>query len=350
MISICIITKNEAENLNQCLDRLHGYDYELVVVDTGSTDNTKQIALRYTDKIYDFPWCNDFSAARNFAISKASHEFILMLDSDEFTTKIEKEELEELIHKHSRDVGRIHCCNRFIRGGQQFTTDELVSRLFSKQHYRYEGNVHEQIVSVDGEPYQTYTVPVYMDHTGYDGTLETRKRKSKRNIKLLEQALRIEEDSYLLYQLGKSYYFGEDYRNAVYYFSKALNYDLDTRLEYVIDMVEMYGYALLECGRNSDALLFENIYDEFAGSADFVFLMGFIYMQNMMFDQAEKEFCKAPSCAMNRVIGVNSFLAYYNAGVIRECLGDKRKAVEYYELCGEYEPAKTGIQRCGNSD
>lgn len=83
-LSICIITKNEEQNIDRCLKALAPYGLETIVVDTGSTDRSKQIAARYTDRLYDFPWCDDFSAAKNFAIEKASHSYVLVLDSDEF--------------------------------------------------------------------------------------------------------------------------------------------------------------------------------------------------------------------------------------------------------------------------
>ena len=68
-ISVCMIVKNEADILARCLDSLSGLYEELIIVDTGSTDETKEIAAQYPDQIYDFVWCNDFAAARNFAWS-----------------------------------------------------------------------------------------------------------------------------------------------------------------------------------------------------------------------------------------------------------------------------------------
>ena len=88
-LSICIITKNEEQNIDRCLKALAPYGLETIVVDTGSTDRTKQIAARYTDRLYDFPWCDDFSAAKNFAIEKASHSYVLVLDSDEFVEQLD---------------------------------------------------------------------------------------------------------------------------------------------------------------------------------------------------------------------------------------------------------------------
>ena len=75
--------KNEEEQLGTCLESLRPIADEIIVVDTGSTDRTKEIATRFTDRIYDFAWIDDFSAARNFAFSKAKMDYIYTADADE---------------------------------------------------------------------------------------------------------------------------------------------------------------------------------------------------------------------------------------------------------------------------
>ena len=82
-ISLCMIVKNEEKILDRCLSGLADLMDEIIVVDTGSTDRTKEIAAKYTDKIYDFKWINDFSAARNYAFSKATGDYIYSADADE---------------------------------------------------------------------------------------------------------------------------------------------------------------------------------------------------------------------------------------------------------------------------
>ena len=222
-----------------------------------------------------------------------------------------------------------------------------MNRLFHKEQYEYAGKIHEQIVAKSDTSYQTYLLPIDVYHNGYNGSLDQRKQKAERNIKLLMNMQEENpEDTYILYQLGKSYYFQEDYPKAVEFFSKALEYDLDPRLEYVIDMVESYGYALINAGYKTESLGLESVYEEFASSADFVYMMGFVYMENALFDKAINEYLKATTYPDCKVEGVNSYLAFYNVGVICECLGRRQEALSYYAKCKGYQPAIEGEKRC----
>lgn len=358
-ISACIITKNESQKLSKCLAALQLFGFELVVVDTGSEDDTKQTARRYTDAVYDFAWCDDFAAAKNYALSMAKNDMVLVIDSDEYIKPcdaVQMQVLERLTEENPHGVGRIQRSNTYLQGGEIRVNREWLNRLFDRRLFHYEGRIHEQVVpgsvfdcqseraEAEGT-YASYRVNLEIEHDGYGGSKAERDSKAERNIRLL--LLEFEADvqnTYVMYQLGKSYYMLGDYPESIRYFELALGYDLDIKLEYVIDMVETYGYALLNCKRADTALQFEGIYPEFGGSADFQFLMGLIYMNNERFEQAVEEFLKAAGHSDSRTDGVNSYLAYYNAGVIRECLGDHDKAVEFYEKCGTYESAKKRLE------
>lgn len=161
-LSICIITKNEEQNIDRCLKALAPYGLETIVVDTGSTDRTKQIAARYTDRLYDFPWCDDFSAAKNFAIEKASHSYVLVLDSDEFVEQLDLSALEKQIAAHPGAVGRIRRRNVFHRNGEEQENREWINRIFAKEYFHYEGRIHEQVTPLHGAEsgYRTYETPV----------------------------------------------------------------------------------------------------------------------------------------------------------------------------------------------
>ena len=314
-ISLCMIVKNEEAKLEHCLSGIASFVDEIIIIDTGSTDKTKEIAFRFTDKVYDYTWANDFAAARNYSISKAGNEFILILDSDETVENINMDNIKLLLGQHPKEIGRLLRINEFTRQGVSHKHNERVNRLFSKNYYHYEGIIHEQLVAItDINPSDldieglnesqrnefvihkdnTYHIPLTIRHAGYEGDLTQRKKKTERNISLLKSALlQHPNDPYLLYQLGKSYYMEEEYETAREFFVQALYADLDTRLEYVQDMVESYGYSLINTEQYETALQLLNIYDEFAHSADFIFLIALILMNNGRFQEAIQQFLKA---------------------------------------------------------
>lgn len=395
-LSVCIIAKNEEKNIRRCLESLKSYNFEIVVVDTGSTDDTEKIAQQYTDRVYHFQWKNNFSSARNFAISKSTKTYVMSIDCDECIDYIDVKKLQNLLAESKKQVGRIKIRNHLTKSGTGQENTEWINRIFSKELFHYEGCIHEQVTAMNGEEYETYQAPVVILHTGYDLPENERKQKAERNINLLQQELqrlliaflqkqdayvnvmddvglknddennkrcvqRIfsmieagndlavklqheEQLPYILYQLGKGYYMAGDYREACTYFSCALSFDLNPKLEYVIDMVETYGYAMLNSDQADNALFFENIYEEFGNTADFQFLMGLIYMNNARFEDAVSEFLKATKHSASRNVGANSYMAFYNIGVIYECLGRADEAKRYYEMCGEYGPAEERLK------
>lgn len=347
ILSVCIIAKNEEKNIERCLKSLEKYPFEIVVADTGSTDRTKEISRKYTDQVYDFAWRDDFAAAKNFAVSKASNAYVMILDSDEYIESLDLKQLQNLIAENPEDVGRIRRINILTREKEVQEKSEWINRIFSKEKYQYEGRIHEQITSLAQREYQTYRAPVVIRHTGYDLPKLQKMEKANRNISLLKEELKHLEQTkaedkipYILYQLGKGYFMAEDYEEACGYFSRGLSYDLNPGLEYVIDMVETYGYALINSNQPQKAMFFENIYREFGNSADFQFLMGLIYMNNARFPEAIGEFQKALKQKTCKTSGVNSYAAYYNIGVIHECLGHLEEAGSCYRKCEGYLPAK----------
>ena len=346
-ISVCIIAKNEEQYINECLHRLSDYDWEIVVVDTGSTDRTVEIARKYTPNVYHFDWVNDFSAARNFSISKASNDYILVVDCDEYLEK--DEHTDYLISTLTTQVPpkQAGMLSRLSPTFDSANLDaepvsivhEQIARFFHKKYTHYQGSIHEQLAAIDGSPLTFVPVPLTFYHAGYS-TLDLKKEKTSRNIPLLEAELHTNRhDPYILFQLGQSYFGLSDYERALPYFEEALTLDVNEQEEYVQTMIESYGYCLLYLKQYTRALELEGVYSVFSKRADFVFLIGLIYMNNAMFDRAIQEFLKAVTITDYAVDGVNSYKAYYNAGVIFECTENRTAAIDCYKKCGNYEPA-----------
>ena len=130
MISVCIITRDESDMLRRCLETLIKYDVEIVVVDTGSKDDSRKTALEYTSKVYDFECCDDFSAARNYAAGKAENNIILALDTDEI---IESLNVQESMVEDGKAVGRILRINQFERQGEVQKARERISRHYDRR-------------------------------------------------------------------------------------------------------------------------------------------------------------------------------------------------------------------------
>ena len=351
-ISVCLIAKNEEKNIARCLEALRAYDWEILVVDTGSDDRTKEIAGQYADRVLDFVWCDDFSAARNFSISQASHDRILVVDCDEYLTEIDVEELLRLGEAHPTAVGCIERRNHYPMNGADSVYTDRVERFFSRRYYHYEGIIHEQVRPLEPgrHPYRTYPAPLTLEHSGYDGGAEALQRKAQRNLELLFRDLDKEPDNpYTCFQIAQCYNMIHDDENALQYYSRGLSYDVDPAAEYVQMMVIGYGYALLHLGRAEEALGLCGVYDDFAGSADFLSLMGLIYLRNGQYMKALVEFVKALSCETAHVEGANSFIPSYNIGLINEMMGNREAALTHYRNCGDFPMALEKIRELTQS-
>lgn len=351
-ISICMIMKNEEKQLRKCLDSIKDFGMELVLVDTGSTDSTVEIAGQYTDSVHYFDWIDDFSAARNYALSLASQDWVLILDCDEYVTLLNPDSLTAFMKQHPTDIGLLSRRNHYELNGTDSVYVDKVERFFNRKLFHYEGKIHEQVCpipSLDADYIKTLPaqalygksdITLTVEHTGYNASLEELAEKAARNNKLLLEMLQEEPDNpYLYFQIGQSYNLLHDDEKAAFYYGKGLEYNVDPSAEYVQMMVIGYGYALLHLERFEEALFLQHSYDDFATTADFVCMMGVIYMRTGNYLKAMMEFLKATTFPSASVEGANSFIPYYNMGCINELLGDTKAALTFYKKCGDFAPA-----------
>lgn len=346
-ISVCLIAKNEEKNIKNCLRLLRKFDWEIIVVDTGSTDRTVEIASCYADKILHYTWTQDFSAARNYSIEQAAHDLILVIDCDETLMEIDIETILTLAQKHPQHIGLLSRQNHYELNGTDSVYVDSVERLFSRKYYHYSGIIHEQVVPKDPTMQEqgTYNIPLTLDHCGYNGSEEELLDKAQRNIELLQIDLENNPNNpYTYFQLGQSYNMIHDDKNACLYYSEGLSYDVDPSAEYVQMMVIGYGYALLHLNRQEEALGLTGVYDAFNSSADFVTLMGLIYLRNGQYMKALLEFIKATTFETAHVTGANTFIPSYNIGLINEMMGEKEMALVHYRKCGDFPLALEKIK------
>lgn len=195
-VSVCIIAKNEEKYIGECLKRLEPYGFEIVVTDTGSTDQTVEIAKQYTDKVFGFEWVSDFSAARNFCVSHASNNWILTLDCDEYVHSIDVPSLRRIMQQYPRALGEIQMKSLVQSRGVTSYAVDVVRRFYNKNYYFFEGAIHEQLQAKDekqrGKAFEEITLPMEVIHHGYNLTPEEMKKKSERNLTMLYQAAHAE--------------------------------------------------------------------------------------------------------------------------------------------------------------
>lgn len=343
-ISLCMITKNEADKLDRCLSSVKKLPLEIIVVDTGSTDNSLEVAHNYTEHVFRFDWISDFAAARNFSISKATNDWILVLDTDEYVTSANMEEIYTLINAHPTGVG---CLVRNSPDTLNSVIVDHVERLFNRHIYMYKRPIHEQVLPINESetPFSSFHIPLYVDHDGYLGSRDETDAKAKRNLDILLSSESQYPDSYTYFQIGQSYYMLRDFEKASFYYEKGLNFNLAPESEFVQLMVVHYGYSLLNTKREKDALCFlEQIYPYFDFLADFLILMGTVYIRNENYMKAALQFIKATQTDQFFTLGTNSFRAYYHLGVVYEMIGQPENALLFYEKCGSYDLAQERIQ------
>jgi len=346
-ISVCIIGKNEEKNIERCLAPLMPYGFEIIYVDTGSTDRTRELAAKYTNHIYDFEWIGDFSAARNFSLSKSSHNYVLVLDCDEYLTGLDLDGLCAAIEAHPKGVGQI--LRRSYTGdqqGQSFST-ERIDRLFHRRNYHYIYLIHEQVADIRANrtDYERYDVPVEVDHVGYVGSMDEKRLKTERNNALLFKEIeRNPTEPYFYFQVAQSYNLIDDYENACNYYRKAFELPLNPDNLWVHVMAENFINACVQTGRTEEALaLYTPVYDSYSTDAGFLCCMGTLYL-NQTPPQPRKamaEFLSLLRMPPNPEQQNYMPIALYGMGFCNEMLGNFPAAVDFYRKSADkaYAPA-----------
>lgn len=345
--SFCIITKNEEKKIARCLESLKTCGMEIIILDTGSTDDTVSIAQNYTDKIYHFDWINDFSAARNCAMAKASHDHILFLDADEYVEEIDIPAIKKLLREYPDAIGQIRRRNACFAsdGISEKISIDLVERLFDRRLYHYTGTIHEQITHRQGKMLYAYQIPLTVYHDGYLGTPEERRQKAERNnVLLFEELKKSPEDPYLYYQIGQSFGLCGDTEREYEYYHKGCSLPLDTSLSYVRIMLVSYGYSMLHTHREAQAMQLETYYDRLSSYADYVCLLGCIYLENHEHLKAIRAFRRALTLTEYYIEGSNNATPWHNLGCIYEALDNVEEALLCYERAMTYHSPNTKVR------
>ena len=235
-----MIVKDEAYFLDRCLRSVKDHVDEIVIVDTGSTDGTVDIARTYTDRIFDFKWIDDFAAARNFSLEKASGDWILVLDAVELIEPQDLEKIRATIRDTEQDAFFLIQYNynneslvkdwQPVREKTAYSGDyrgyrrNPAGRLFrSERGIHFQGAVHEIIdQSLEGLDFQVLEIPIH--HHMDDNPGKPKVARQLNYLRMIQRALKKRPDGRLAASAGGvCMHFKQDYPQAIAYFRQAID-------------------------------------------------------------------------------------------------------------------------------
>jgi len=220
-LTLSMIVKNEEKYLKDCLNSVKDVVDEIIIVDTGSSDGTKNIAESFGAAVYDFRWVNDFSAARNFALSKSNGTWIFYLDADERLDSNSVHEIKRIISTSTKTG--YFCTIKSIDKEESRDNSMQYARLFANSPaIKFVGKVHEQIVpSLTENDYTLSKSSIVIHHIGYNVSVEDKQKKAERNLPLLLEEYKSNKDAYYAFQLAQTYNVLNDDANSSVYFKIA---------------------------------------------------------------------------------------------------------------------------------
>lgn len=330
-----MIVKNEAGNLPDCLDSAKEQVDEIVIIDTGSSDTTPEIARRYTTKVYSYPWADDFSLPRNFGISQASGDWILVLDADEELVNVGTDLKHVLAGDPLIEAYLLPLENQTTSGtgeGSRF----CVLRLFKNNGlYRYVGQIHEQ-VAVSSNGVVGVTAEVSILHKMLPA--KERNRKRGRNLVLLTRALAAEpRNHFLSYYLGVEWLMLGQPARALLHLQKAYANLPDDQLLFLAPALRYLLICLKDLGRFDEGIcLALEAAEKYPEYSDIYYFGGVLLEEKQEYSPAVRWFTQAiqagiPPALYSHLSGAGDFLAYYHLGYCSEKLGQAEEAQQAYE-------------------
>lgn len=187
-LTACIIVQNEESHLPYCLASIQSIADEIIVVDTGSTDTTKQLAEQYHAQVYDFQWNDNFADARNYALEQATGEWILYIDADERLEESGHAAIREAIEQEELLLLGLKVVNYYGHRPPQYERSNLLVqyRIFRRTKATFTGAIHEQLnLSVPLQAHQVKRLTSQLSHYGYLQERVLEKNKMNRNVNIL---------------------------------------------------------------------------------------------------------------------------------------------------------------------
>lgn len=342
-ISLCMIVKNEEAVLERCLNSVVNAVDEIIIIDTGSTDKTKEIASKFTEYIYDFEWINDFSAARNLAFSYATKDYQMWLDADDVLSEIDCKKLIDLKSTLNPDVDMVTMKyhTHFNDKDEPIMTSTRERLIKRKKKYLWQDCVHE-FIPLSGNIFNT---DIAINHKKIHSD-----KISTRNLDIYTNL----ENKMIQLTPRQQYYFARElkdhkqYTKAIYYFEKFLSQGKG----WFEDSISSC-YDLSVCYRNTgnyDKILSVLIksFEYDSPRAEICTEIGYLYKYNKDFKTAQKWFDLAANLKKPDSIGfiLRDYWGYIpniEACVCCFELGDYEKAKEYNEHASFYKPDSEAV-------
>ena len=356
-LSQCMIVKNEEKNIEKALSWAKGRAFEQIVVDTGSTDRTVEIAESMGAKVYHFEWINDFAAAKNYAIEQAKGDWIAFLDADEYFSDKDTEILMKILEMIVNDAKMRRmktaiCCQivQLDEQGKPFLA--LVQhRVFrNTPEIRYFGSIHESLKLVD-PPFNAPEISIM--HTGYTKTAYSDTGKAMRNIDMLEVELAKNPDSAVLkcyiadsLRIEGPY---QDLARAESLYREAL----DSGQPILRDLKQgAYSFLIAKDFNNDEKKeeVFEmcrKVHEEFPDNPDFCFFYGRKLLINGEYKAAYEMFLECENILKGKSVAVAGFIIknfiqlFFFMVLAAEELGDTREVIRCATLVlkeDKYQP------------
>ena len=363
LLSLCMIVRDEEDQIGRCLQAIRPAVDEIIVVDTGSTDRTIEIARSMGASVYHFSWTGSFAEARNYGIKHATGEWVLWLDADEEADALTVSALHSLSDCRGANLATVHMIH--FMGSPDSSAEAAYRmthcRLFrNHMGFRFKGDIHEQIDHPERllaeELSSCYALPVTVFHYGYLDDVGQRKDKSGRNMEMIQRSLAKEPGNpWLLYHLASEYHRIHRYSDAFQHINEAIAaFIAEGRPPPPLAYKLKYGILIALKSYEGAWPGIEHALAIYPDYVDLHLYKGCILLQLERFIEAASAFkhCLVLGEEHNQylvMIGAGSFYAHYYLGCCYERTGDRDEAMLCYTLALEAAPglkdAEEGISR-----
>ncbi len=337
-ISLCMIVKNEEDVLSRCLNSIKDVVDEIIIVDTGSSDNTKKIAKNFTDKIYHFNWCDDFAKARNYSFSKATKDYILWLDADDVILPKDVKLLKSL--KNDIDKNTDIVMMKYNMGTNDDNTPSLSyyrERLIKNfKNYKWVGRIHEVITPTGNVIYSDIAITHKKIHIS----------DPLRNLRIFEKMIEENEklDTRQKFYYAREIYYSGNFTKAIEKFNEFLNEDdkwVENTISALLDLSICYNK--IDDKQNEISTLFKSFEYDIPRSQTCCYI-GNYFLRNNNINQAIYWYKLASTLTSNLESGgfyetdYFNFIPYIQLCVCYYKLGDIKNSIKYNDMAGKFKP------------